>query len=232
MGYHGRMTMYLQKLRWAALVVMALWLSACGSPPAAPGGNAAQTRTAPRQLGFDGGSIDISTVGGNCRVTLHGDIQNAAVRQMGVAFDTVEQSACRNKTLVLDNGGGWLGDAITLGAMARNRGYGTEVKAGSTCYTPCLLVFAAGQNRVLPDAPVPARLGFSQIPPDQDFGQRQCKTELTQGQHLTLTRYLKAMLPSSTATAVYQKLLAATCDHTDAYGPAEALAMGLATSTR
>ena len=231
MGYHGSMTMSPQKLRWAALVV-ALWLSACSSPPSTPVGSAAQPSKTPRQLVFEGGSIDISTAGGNCRVTLHGDIQNAAVRQMGLAFDTVEQSACRSKTLVLDNGSGWLGDAITLGAMSRNRSYDTEVKAGGTCYTPCLLVFAAGQNRVLPEAPMPARVGFSQIPPDQDFGQRQCKTELTQGQHLTLTRYLKAMLPSSTATAVYQKLLAATCDHTDAYGPAEALAMGLATSTR
>ncbi|HEX5806364.1 MAG TPA: hypothetical protein VFY31_08530 [Macromonas sp.] len=211
-------------------LAIALLLTACGSaPPTAPTATPAGSTGVHR---FDGGSIDVSTRNGDCRLTLHGDIQSAAVRRMGSAFDSIEQAQCKRKTLVLDSGNGWLGDAITLGAMAHNRGYDTEVKAGSTCYTPCLLVFAAGQNRVLPDAPVPARLGFSQIPPDQDFGRHQCNTELTQGQHLTLTRYLKAMLPSNTATAVYQKLLAATCDRTDTYGPAEALALGLATATR
>lgn len=232
MGYHVCMTMYLQKLRWATLVVAALWLSACSSPPTTPVGSAAQSSKTPRQLGFEGGSIDISTAGGDCRVTLHGDIQNAAVRQMGMAFDKVEQSACRNKTLVLDTASGWPGDAITLGAMLRNRGYDTQVMPGSVCYTPCLLVFAAGQTRVLPDGPPAARIGFSQLPPDQDFGQQQCSSDLTGGQFTTLKRYLNAMLPAPTATAVLQKLMSATCDRTDVYSPAQALTLGLATATR
>ena len=73
---------------------------------------------------------------------------------------------------------------------------------------------------------------FSRIPPDHDFGHQTCKSEPSRAQQLTLTRYLRAMLPEPTATAVYQKLLAADCRTADAYGTAEALAMGLATATR
>lgn len=226
------MTTNLLQLRWIGPLGVALCLTACGSSSVPPSKDRAPVAKTPNHLAFDGGSIDINTAGGNCRITLHGDIQNATVRRMGGAFDAIESTACQKKTLVLDTANGWVGDAITLGAMARNRGYDTEVKAGSVCYTPCLLVFAAGQSRLLPDYPQAARIGFSQLPPDQDFGQQQCKTDLTGGQYTTLKRYLNAMLPAPTATAVMQKLVGATCDRTDVYGPAQALALGLATATR
>lgn len=211
-------------------LALALLLTACGSaPPTAPTATPAGSTGVHR---FDGGSIEVDTRTSNCRVTLRGDIQNAAIRRLTPLLDQVEQARCTNKRLLLDTNSGWLGDAITLGAMVRNRGYDTQVLAGSTCQTPCLLVFAAGQTRVLPEQPTPGRIAFSQIPPDQDFGTRTCATELSNGQHLTLTRYLRTMLGTQTGTAVYRKLLAATCDRTDVYGTAEALAMGLATATR
>jgi len=225
------MSKLLHRTNLTGLLAVTLMLTACGSPTP-PSGERARPATAPSRLDFAGGSIDISTRNGDCRITLRGDIQNAAVRRMGSAFDTVEQTSCQRKTLVLETGSGWLGDAITLGAMTRNRGYDTAVQVGSTCYTPCLLVFAAGQNRILPESPRPSLLGFSQIPPDQDFGTNQCKTELTGGQYTTLKRYLNAMLPAPTATATLQKLVSATCDRTDSYGAQQAMALGLATATR
>jgi hypothetical protein len=116
--------------------------------------------------------------------------------------------------------------------MLKNRNYDTQVQHGTTCLTPCLLVFAAGRQRVLPESSPPARIGFQQIPPDQDFGHRVCESELSYYQSLSLTRYLRAMLPAPTATAVFQKLKAADCQRTDYFGLPEALAIGLATGAR
>lgn len=72
-----------------------------------------------------------------------------------------------------------------------------------------------------------ARIGFSQIPPDADYGRRQCETELSRGQALTLTRYLRAMVPSSTATTLFQRVVLADCRSTTYWSIAEAQANGL-----
>lgn len=184
------------------------------------------------QYPYDGGTLQTDTRGAACSITLSGDVNHNAVRRLGALLQEVENADCRAKRFVLNARDGALGDAVTLGAMLRNRHYDTEVMRGTTCNTPCLLVFAAGHERVLPESDPPTRLAFTQIPPDQDFGKGVCQTELNRGQQLTLTRYLRAMLPANTATAVYQKLVAADCQRTDQYGPANALAMGLATGTR
>lgn len=217
-------------------LMLATLLAGCGSGP---------TRTATETAGagpstpggtrthvYEGGTLVTDTRSAACSIALNGEIHAGTVRRMGLALQDLERARCTSKRLVLNAGPALLGDAVTLGAMLRNRGFDTQVQAGTRCETACLLVFAAGTQRVLPEHPRPAQLLFSRIPPDHDFGHQTCKSEPSRGQQLTLTRYLRAMLPEPTATAVYHKLLAADCRTTDAYGSAEALAMGLATATR
>lgn len=212
---------------------LALLLSACGTPSTRlPEGRDGAGSSGLRSHAYEGGTLVTDTRTAACSITLNGEIHTGTVRRMTPALQDLDTPHCQSKRLVLNAGPALLGDAVTLGAMLRNRGFGTEVQAGSACDTPCLLVFAAGQRRILPEAPVPARIAFSPLPPDRDFGHQTCQSEPSRAQQLTVTRYLRAMLPSATATAVYQKLLAADCRHTDVYGPAEALAMGLATATR
>lgn len=216
--------------------IAAALLAGCAGGPPADSGRSTETpgraAGAASTLTFDGGRIEVDTRGAACRVTLTGEIHDGTVRRMDQAMQQVAQARCQEKWLVLNVSNGLLGDAITLGSMARNRGYDTQVQAGTTCNTPCLLAFAAGRTRIMPASPAPARIAFSQIPPDQDFGRTVCETELSRAQQLTLTRYLRAMLPSNTATTVYQKLQAATCRNTDVYGPDQAVVIGLATGTR
>ena len=210
---------------------MTLVLAACSTVPSSTGRDAAGGTEA-RSFVYATGVWLADRQGTDCRLELRGAVDNAAVRQAGAALDWVEQAGCRTKTLVLNTGPGVFNDAITLGAMARNRNYHTQVAAGVACSTPCLLVFAAGQDRAMVQQPTPARLVFTQIPPDQDFGRQVCQTELSRGQQLTLLRYVRAMLPPATARALYLKLEGADCQTPDSYGPAEALAMGLATVLR
>lgn len=215
------------------LVGFTVLIAACTTPPGEPSTNArAGAAGGTSSLSFPGGTINVDTRGAGCQITLNGELHDASVRRMDQAMQQVAQARCRDRLLVLNVSNGLLGDAITLGSMARNRGYDTQVQARTTCNTPCLLVFAAGRNRTMPTGPAPARIAFSQIPPDQDFGRTLCETELSRAQQLTLTRYLRAMLPSNTATTVYQKIQAATCRNTDVYGPDQALVIGLATGTR
>jgi hypothetical protein len=209
---------------------LAASVAGCGSAPTGP--SAGMPKPATTTHNYDGGQLTLNSTTNTCTVRLQGEINHSAVRRLGPLLQQVEQAGCRSKRLVLHATQGVLGDAVTLGAMLRNRHYDTEVGPGTRCETPCLLVFAAGHARVLAPSSPPSRLVFTQIPPDQDFGRGVCSTELSRGQQLTLTRYLRAMLPADTATAVYHKLQAADCQRSDAYGPAEALALGLATTTR
>lgn len=206
-----------------ALAVVLLALAGCASAP---------PPTSPRAPTQDQLPLDVDRHNGNCHIQLTGPLDDEAVRSLRYVMTALEPAGCRSKRVLLDLQGGRVGSAITLGALIKNRGYDTQVQPGTTCLTPCLLAFAAGRQRILLPSVPPTRIGFSQIPPDADFGHQVCETELAASQAQTLTRYLRAMLPVPTATAVYQKLTAATCQRTDYLGPAEALALGLATTTR
>jgi hypothetical protein len=212
--------------------VAALLLVGCGTPPAPPPAPVTPTAKTTQTFAFDGGTLLVNVGTKACQMTLRGEIHAGTVRQMRPALAMVESATCDSKTFTLQATDGLLGDAVTLGAMLRNRGYHTHLPAGASCDTPCMLVFAAGQERTMADGTQPARIDFTQVPQDQDFGGRVCETEMSRGQQLTLLRYLRAMLPPHTAKAVYQKLESATCRQTDSYGPQEALAMGLATAKR
>ncbi|MBI1907144.1 MAG: hypothetical protein HYS20_13065 [Rhodocyclales bacterium] len=181
-------------------------------------------------LHYDGGRLALTRGGGDCAITLHGDINPNAVRQLTVALSELDKSECARKSLSLNASQGTVNAAITVGAMLRNRGYDTRIEDGSLCLTPCALVFMSGRERHLSGGAYPARIGFQQLPPDRDFGAHQCQTEPTRNQSLTLSRYLRAMLPSSTATAILNKIGAADCNKIQFVGTHEALTLGLATS--
>ena len=167
-----------------------------------------------------------------CRLAMHGLLDHAAVRRIGPALDAVASAGCTQRTAVLYGTGGVIGEAITLGAMLRNRGYQTHLPAGQHCDSTCILVFAAGVARTVAASQPAGRFQFTQIPPDQDFGRQTCATELSRGQQLTLTRYLRAMLPEAAANAAYQRWLQSDCQHTLQLTTDQALALGLVTALR
>jgi len=213
-------------IRWLWSVATALLgLAGCAGAPPAPQTDAPKPPV--HEL-----PIDVDQRDGNCHIRLVGPLDDFTVRSLRFVMTQLDQTACRSKRVLLAPEGGLIGSAITVGAIIKNRGYDTQVQPGTTCLTPCLLVFAAGRQRIMLPSVPPTRIGFSQIPPDADFGRQVCETELAPSQALTLTRYLRAMLPVSTATAVLKKLTAATCDRTEYLGPDEAMALGLATSMK
>lgn len=212
-----------------------LALAACAAPPLPPWPDATRTPASPgvspesATLRIGGSELELQVRGENCRLRWRGEFPADAVPTLNEALYEMEQIRCTRKTLALDLQGGDIGPATTLGAMLKNRRFDTELLPGSRCHTPCALVFAAGRQRLLPEGGAPAQLLLTQVRRDQDFGQAVCETELSRGQQLTLTRYLRAMLPPQTATALYQKIGQASCRRHDTLGAAEALALGLAT---
>lgn len=212
-----------------------LALAGCAALPLPTGPRAAQapapssTSQGPLLLRFDDSPLELQVQDITCTLRWRGELPPDAVSLLSQALYEMEQRHCQRKTLALDLQGGDIGPATTLGAMLRNRQFDTELLPGSRYETPCVMVFAAGRQRLQPEGSPPARLLLSQVRPDQDFGRAICETELSRNQQLTLTRYLRAMLPLPTATAVYQKISRATCRRYDTLGAPEALALGLAT---
>lgn len=223
--------------RWRLLALLALAGCAAPPPPSKPPAPAiaapVPSRPAPPSVvRFGDGLLDqfeLQVQGGHCLLRWRGEFPADAVAALGQALSEMEQHRCTRKTLVMDLRGGDIGPATTLGAMLRNRQFDTELLPGSRCQTPCALVFAAGRQRLIPEDGPTAQLLLSQPRRDQDFGQAVCETELSRGQQLTLTRYLRAMLPPATAAIVYQKIGRATCRRHDILDAPEALATGLAT---
>ncbi|NMG76326.1 hypothetical protein [Aromatoleum diolicum] len=182
------------------------------------------------RFAYRGGGLVLRQADGECRIVAAGEISPAMVSSLTLVMREVEkQRACSKKWLELNITDGLLGQAITAGSMLRNRGYSTRLQPGSVCHTPCLLVFAAGVQRVIPSDSLLVRLGFSQIPPDEDFGGRHCETELNNNQQLTLARYLRAMLAASTADRMFRMINEANCQEVHELPVRDALTMGLAT---
>lgn len=233
-----RAVLLLLSRRWQLLALLVL--AGCAArplppPPAAspqPPARPSPPPPAPSSVRFGDGLLDqleLKVQGGHCRLHWRGEFPADAVPALSQALRELEQYRCTRKTLALDLRGGDIGPATTLGAMLRNRQFDTELLPGSRCQTPCALVFAAGRQRLMPEEGPTAQLLLSQVRRDQDFGQAVCETELSRGQQLTLTRYLRAMLPPATASVMYQKISRATCRRYDTLQAPEALATGLAT---
>jgi len=219
---------------WGVMMLVGMLLTGCALTPLPPPAPKEEEKavSSSRHFIHSTGVWLARQQAGVCTLDLRGPIDAAAVRQAREAFQWVEQTHCTQKTLYVNGRQGQLNEAVTLGAMVRNRQYQTALVSGSECGTVCMLVFAAGTQRWMAQQPAPAQIVLTQIPPDQDFGQRVCQTELSRGQQLTLLRYLRAMLPEPSALAVYRKLEAADCRTVGRYGPMQAQAMGLATGLR
>lgn len=213
-----------------AMMLGLVLLAGCTVTPPAP--KEEETVSTSRHFVHATGAWLARQEAGTCTLDLRGPIDAAAVRQAREAFQWVEQANCRRTTLYVNGRQGQVNEAVTLGAMVRNRQYQTALASGSECGTVCMLVFAAGTQRWMAQQPTPAQIVVTQIPPDQDFGQRVCQTELSRGQQLTLLRYLRAMLPEPSALTIYRKLETADCRTADRYGPMQAQAIGLATGVR
>ncbi|AKU10917.1 hypothetical protein AzCIB_1012 [Azoarcus sp. CIB] len=203
-----------------AAVATGLVVAACGVAPTVERDAKAE------HFPYQGGEVAATQRGADCELTLRGTLTPAAVSALRLASDALAKRSCQGKTVVLDLADGSVGAAITVGSMLRNRGFDTRIAAGSTCHTPCLLVFAAGTRReIAPNA----RLGFTQIPPDEDFGRTNCETELDNRQMLNLARYLRAMLPTLTADYMLQQIRATDCRNVRALPASDAVTAGLAT---
>ncbi len=207
-------------LRHLALCA-AVWLVGCSAP---------QKPSVPADAGV--ARIELERRAGQCELTLTGDIDQNAVQRLSQSLNRLEQQRCTERWLVLNAPHGQIGAAVTMGAMLRNRNFNTRVAPGSECLTSCVLVFAAGRERVLASTPSLARIGISRVPPDADFGVQRCEAEISRAQALTLTRYLRAMLPPNTAEAVFHVMAQADCKANLFWRPAEVTGMGLATAVR
>lgn len=207
-------------LRHLALCA-AVWLVGCSAP---------QKPSVPADAGV--ARIELERRAGQCELTLTGDIDQNAVQRLSQSLNRLEQQRCTERWLVLNAPHGQIGAAVTMGAMLRNRNFNTRVAPGSECLTSCVLVFAAGRERVLASTPSLARIGISRVPPDADFDVQRCEAEISRAQALTLTRYLRAMLPPNTAEAVFHVMAQADCKANLFWRPAEVTGMGLATAVR
>lgn len=216
---------------WGPVAALTL-VAGCSAPPAPPPAAAPAPATGQQSYAYDGGVLRAAWTARACDLHWHGALHAGALPRLRQALADLDARACARRTLWLVDVDGSIGDAITAGSMVRNRGWDTALPAGTVCHTPCWLVMAGGVHRTIADGPTPARLVFTQVPPDADFGHHTCATELSRAQQLTLTRYLRAMLPASTATTVYQKLLAADCRSADGYDAQQAALIGFTTPPR
>lgn len=205
-----------------AITLAGLLLAACGSTPnrSAAVGNTADA------------AVRLQRQADRCELTLSGEIDQVAVQQVTRALDQMASQRCEQRWLVLQANQGQIGAAVTVGSMLRNRNFNTRLAPGTDCLTACVLVFAAGRERVLgTDAPM-ARLGISRIPPDADDANPRCEAEVGRAQAQTLGRYLRAMLPGATADAVFHVMVQADCRAPLYWRPADVVNNGLVTALR
>lgn len=215
----------------ALILCLLLVLGGCSTPKTAPPPEP-DAKTTSAATPSERSDIELDQRAGLCHVLLRGNLDEYTARRLRQTMSEIDLTACRSKRVLIDLQGGLVGSALSVGAIIKNRGFDTQIQPGTVCLTPCLLVFASGRERIMLPSVPPTRIGLSQIPRDEDFGHRVCATELTAPQALTLTRYLRAMLPLATANTVMQKLLAATCDRTEYLDAAAAQSLGLTTVVR
>lgn len=208
-------------LRLLGAITLPLLLLACASTPR------------PERAAPDGvARIELERHAGVCTLNLSGEIDQNAVNRLSQQLARLEQQSCRERWMVLDAPNGQVGAAVTMGSMLRNRNFNTRVAPGSECLTSCVLVFAAGRERVLGSNAPLARLGISRVPADADFGAGRCEADISRAQALTLTRYLRAMLPPQTAEAVFHAMAQTDCRTHRFWRPAEVVGIGLVTELR
>jgi hypothetical protein len=226
----------MQNAKWWMAIGL-VGLAGCSSPTLQPQGavSATQASATPKTyppLPYEGGVISWPNPSNPCTLLIAGQVHDGALQRARQAVQLAEGAKCATPVAQLKLTQTRLGDAITLGAILKNRNFSTELAPGVVCNTLCMLVFSAGRERWLPTPNPAARLLITQVPPDADFGHQVCESEWSAGQRTTLTRYLRAMLPASTAADMLQKMQAADCRTSEMLTPQQAIALGLATGGR
>lgn len=108
----------------------------------------------------------------------------------------VEKRGSYVKTVSLSSPGGSVEDALAIGRLIRDSGFGTRIASGALCASSCPLVFAGGVER---QADTGAALGVHQvyagIVPGQTELIRAAGTTMAETQRTTarITRYLSDM---------------------------------------
>lgn len=203
----------------------AVLLAACVSGPY----ERERDRSRGEEYAYRGGVVTVTEQRGECELAITGEINQPALASLRLAADDVGTRRCRDRWVVLDIPDGQIGAAITAGSMLRNRHFNTRLPAGANCYTACMLVFAAGEARELSRGLPAPRMGFSRLPPDDDFGRGECDERLSNRQTQNLARYLRAMLPNRTADFMLDEIRATNCRDVRELRPRDAAAMGLVT---
>ncbi|WP_245409910.1 hypothetical protein [Pararhizobium haloflavum] len=94
-------------------------------------------------------------------------------------------------TIALDSPGGAVDDALAIGRLIRERGFGTRVESGALCASSCPIVLAGGIERTVNEEAV---IGVHQVyGAASDFPS--AAHAMSQAQHTTakVSRYLEAM---------------------------------------
>ncbi|TCS99894.1 hypothetical protein EDC36_101166 [Tepidimonas ignava] len=211
--------------RALAVAALAVGLAGCGTPPR-PVPSAPVPPPTVLELPYDGGRVTLTRDGALCALRWQGALHAGALQRLRQALDSDAARACHQRRAWLHGLDGALNDAVTAGAMLRNRGWGTAVPAATVCTTPCWLVLAGGQPRRVEAG---ATVVLTPLPPDPDFARGPCGGEPSRAQQLTLARYLGAMLPDPTAVALHRRVVEADCRAPPRLDATQALALGLAT---
>jgi len=101
------------------------------------------------------------------------------------------------KTVTLDSPGGSVSDALAMGALIREKGFGTRVLAGALCASSCPLILAGGKERLAaPDAAIGVHQIYAAEPASAGpIGQRATRSAMADAQATTarISRYLDTM---------------------------------------
>lgn len=134
------------------------------------------------------------------------------------------------KTVALDSPGGAVAEALSIGALIRDKGYETSVAAGALCASSCPLVFAGGRERVATDK---SAIGVHQIYAAAATGSLTSQlvaagNAMSDAQTLTarISRYLTSM---GVADEVWLRALETPPDKLTYFSPDELKRLNLAT---
>lgn len=122
--------------------------------PTVPGGKPGPEVTTPIEVLR--APLEVKLIGGGV-LSLTGTIDPGAA---GRVQAEIEAHGEYISTVALDSPGGAVADALAIGKLLHDKGYGTSVAAGALCASSCPLVFAAGRERV---ASPQAAIGVHQI---------------------------------------------------------------------
>jgi hypothetical protein len=145
--------------------------------------------------------------------------------------EEVEAYAEYVETVALDSPGGSVSDALEMGRLIRENGFGTSVKAGGLCASSCPLVFAGGTERVAAaSSAIAVHQIYAATPSDSSVASRLAAAgdAMSDAQTMTaqISRYLIEMGVDS---EVWLRALETPPDRLSYFSPQELTRLKLAT---